>query len=81
MGRPRLPSVERRSRIRASKEKWKEANWERYVAKKAECSSRPESKARRRATYLIRTRVTIESRGDGGSREDGSREGHSPDWS
>ena len=60
VGRPRLPSAERRSRIRVSQEKWKEANRERYVAKKAECSSRPEYKARRRANYVIRMRITLE---------------------
>ena len=65
VGRPRLPSAERLLRIRASKDKWKEANREQYVAKKAECSSRPEYKARRRANYVIHIRTTLARRPQG----------------
>jgi hypothetical protein len=72
VGRPRLPSAERRSRLRASKDKWKEANMEKYLAKKAECRCRPEYKAHRRANYVIRVRITLEQ--DQGGKDDESME-------
>jgi len=60
VGRPRLPSPERRARARSSQEKWKEANKERYLEKKAECAARPEYKARRRELYSLRQFIVDE---------------------
>ena len=52
MGRPRLPTPERKLRKRESQELWKQKNWEYYCEQKSRLTSRPEYRAKRRAKYL-----------------------------
>ena len=57
MGRPRLPTPERRLRKKLSHEAWKANNWEYYVEQKRLLSSRPAYKAARKARYEARKRA------------------------
>ena len=54
MGRPRLPTPERRLRKKLSHEAWKAKNWDYYVEQKRLLSSRPAYKAVRKARYQAR---------------------------
>ena len=54
MGRPRLPTPERRLRKKLSHEAWKAKNWDYYVEQKRLLSSRPAYKAARKARYVAR---------------------------
>ena len=60
VGRPRLPSPERRRRRILSQNKWKAANMQAYKAGKAAASSRPEYLARRREKYMLAKRSALE---------------------
>ena len=54
MGRPRLPTPERRLRKKLSHDAWKAKNWDYYVEQKRLLSSRPAYKAVRKARYQAR---------------------------
>ena len=57
MGRPRLPTPERKLRKKLSHEAWKAKNWDYYVEQKRLLSSRPAYKAARKARYEARKRA------------------------
>jgi hypothetical protein len=60
VGRPRLPSPERRRRKILPQNKWKIANLQAYRAGKAAAASRPEYLAKRRERYILAKRLALE---------------------
>ena len=54
MGRPRIPTPERKLRKRESQERWKQKNYEYYTEQKRTLTNRPEYQAIRRERYFAR---------------------------
>ena len=54
MGRPRLPTPERKLRKRESQERWKQKYYEYYTEQKRTLTNRPKYKAVRRDRYFAR---------------------------